>query len=80
MNMLIYLQVYTVETNPLCYRVIKDFIKHNSLCDKITVLDKRLEDITSKDIEIQVRLVTTVCAQFVIDFPIHIDTVNNFHF
>ena len=43
--------VYTIEMNPMCKRVMKDFIEHNDLSEKITVLDKRPEDISIEDIK-----------------------------
>ncbi|XP_060604526.1 protein arginine N-methyltransferase 7-like [Ruditapes philippinarum] len=42
--------VYTIETNHMCKRVIKEFIKHNKLQDSVTVLDKLPEDIGETDI------------------------------
>lgn len=49
--------IYTIETNPLCNRLIKDFIEYNNLSEKITVLDKRPEDVTSNDVKDKVDLI-----------------------
>ena len=49
--------VYTIEMNPMCKRFMADFIEHNDLSEKITLLDKRPEDITSDDIKHPVDLI-----------------------
>ena len=49
--------VYTIETNPMCKRFMRDFIEHNGLSEKITVLDKRPEDISMNNIKHPVDLI-----------------------
>ncbi|KAK6185183.1 hypothetical protein SNE40_007471 [Patella caerulea] len=44
-------KVFALESNPMCERVLKSYINYNRLGDKITVLTKKLEDLTAEDFQ-----------------------------
>ncbi|XP_052815525.1 protein arginine N-methyltransferase 7-like isoform X2 [Mya arenaria] len=49
--------VYALETHPMCARVMRDFIAHNNLQDRVTLIDKQVEDVTEADITDKVDVV-----------------------
>ncbi|XP_062594524.1 protein arginine N-methyltransferase 7-like [Saccostrea cucullata] len=44
-------KVFALETNSLTRRILQQFIKHNGLEDRVTVLSKEPEEITEEDLE-----------------------------
>jgi len=44
-------KVYTIETEPVSKRMIENFVQHNNLQDKVKVIGKRPEDVTSADLD-----------------------------
>lgn len=53
--------VYTIENNNMCCRVVKQFIKHNNLEDKVTVLKKTADN---QDLRDTLAKVNTKCKFF----------------
>ncbi|KAL4234504.1 Protein arginine N-methyltransferase 7 [Mactra antiquata] len=49
--------IYTVEPNHMCNRTIRDFIKCNQLEDRITVLDKNMEELNLNDLSHKIDLI-----------------------
>jgi len=41
--------VSTIENNLLCARVMREYIAHNGLEQRVTLLDKQVDDINEKD-------------------------------